>query len=247
MNKWKTPDTNEDPFDLSMETLLHRAEESERKNRGEMQELLLQAEQVERKHPIFQKVCSSQKKARKILLAVGLTFVIGIVSGGIDSNGGFQVGLWMQNRHGISYLKGETTDRYESNDINKKLREISEALDATLLQFKMEGKESVVCTKVNCNEQNKIANVDVRIGYEAYHIEIVKAKESTSYTISKDMKIVENIEINGGQEITICTWKDDEKEKNYYAYIVNGATMITIGTGASLEKLRKVLLMLAVE
>ena len=72
MNKWRTPDTNEDPFDLSMETLLHRAEESEQKNRDEMQELLFQTEMVGRKHSIFQKVCSGQQKFRKILLAMGL-------------------------------------------------------------------------------------------------------------------------------------------------------------------------------
>ena len=263
MKTWRKPDTNEDPFDLSLESLLQRAEEAEERSFEDMQELLFQIEKMERKEgwkrktsdkkqafhirSVFQKACSGQKNVRKLLLAMGLCLVIGGMSGGIEANGGFQVGLWMQNRHGVSYLKGEMADRYESNDINKKLQEISETLGAALLQFKTEGKESVVCTKVNCNEQEKIANIDARIGYESYHIEIVKAKESISYSLSEDLKVVEKMQIGSSEEVVIYTWTDEDRKKGYYACIVKDATIITIGTGAGLGKLRKVLLMLSVE
>ena len=263
MKTWRKPDTNEDPFDLSLESLLQRAEEAEERNFEDMQELLFQIEKMERKEgwkrktsdkkqafhirSVFQKARSGQKNVRKILLAMGLCLVIGVVSGGIEANGGFQVGLWMQNRHGVSYLKGEMADRYESNDINKKLQEISETLDTALLQFKTEGKESVVCTGIEYEKDNDLARVDMRIGYETYHVEYVKAKENTSYTLSENLKIVEEIQIGEDQIATVCTWTDEDRDKYYYAYIIDGATVITIGTGTSIQKFRKMLQMLILE
>lgn len=263
MKTWRKPDTNEDPFDLSMESLLQRAEEAEERNFDDMQELLFQAEKMEREEgrrqktsdkkqagcirSVFLKALSGQKSVSKILLAMGLCLIIGVVSGGIEAKGGFQVGLWMQNRHGVSYLKGEMTDRYESNDINKKLQEISKTLDAALLQFKTEGKESVVCTGIEYEKDNDLARVDMRIGYETYHVEYVKAKENTSYTLSENLKIVEEMQIGEDQIATVCTWTDEDRDKYYYAYIIDGATVITIGTGASIQKLRKMLLMLTLE
>ena len=169
MKTWRKPDTNEDPFDLSLESLLQRAEEAEERSFEDMQELLFQREKMERKEgwkrktsdkrqafhirSVFQKARSGQKNVRKLLLAMVLCLVIGGMSGVIEANGGFQVGLWMQNRHGVSYLKGEMADRYESSDINKKLQEISETLGAALLQFKTEGKGSVVCTEIEYEKE----------------------------------------------------------------------------------------------
>ena len=83
-------------------------------------------------------------------------------------------------------------------------------------------------------------------GYESYHIEIVKAKESISYSLSEDLKVVEKMQIGSSEEAVIYTWTDEDRKKGYYAYIVKDATIITIGTGADLGKLRKVLLMLSV-
>ena len=95
MKTWRKPDTNEDPFDLSLESLLQRAEEAEERNFEDMQELLFQIEKMERKEgwkrktpdkkqafhirSIFQKARSGQKNVRKILLAMGLCLVIGVV------------------------------------------------------------------------------------------------------------------------------------------------------------------------
>ena len=39
MKTWRKPDTNEDPFDLSLESLLQRAEEAEERSFEDMQEL----------------------------------------------------------------------------------------------------------------------------------------------------------------------------------------------------------------
>ena len=263
MKTWRKPDTNEDPFDLSLESLLQRAEEAEERNFEDMQELLFQIEKMERKEgwkrktpdkkqafhirSIFQKARSGQKNVRKILLAMGLCLVIGVVSGGIEANGGFQIGLWMQNRHGVSYLKGEMADRYECKNINEIMREISEELDGAVMQFDLKEKQKIICTKMHCDKVVKTANIDVSIDDETYHIEYVKAKESTSYTHTEDLIIVDNLKMKNNETAEICVWENEKGEKSYYAYIVNGATMITIGTSVSLERLRKVLMMLTIE
>ena len=210
------------------------------------QNVCINCKKCEKVCPVIQKP-SGQKNVRKLLLAMVLCLVIGGMSGRIEANGGFQVGLWMQNRHGVSYLKGEMADRYESSDINKKLQEISETLGAALLQFKTEGKGSVVCTEIEYEKDNDLARVDMRIGYETYHVEYIKAKENTSYTLSENLKIVEEIQLGEDQIATVCTWTDEDRDKYYYAYIIDGATVITIGTGASIQKLRKMLQMLTLE
>lgn len=245
MNKWRKPDSNEDPFDLSMETLLQRAEEEEQKNRDEMQELLLQTEKEEKKHSIFRSAVFGQQKAGKLLLALGLVLVIGLVSGGIESYGGFQVGIRMQKIHGASFLKGDSVDRYESNDINLKLQEISEQLDSALLQIRTE--QSVVCTRANCDETDKIATLDVQIGREKYAFEIMKTKESTSLNVSKNMDFLEEIKLKGEQTAIIYSWKDSMQEQVYYAYLVKGSTMIMISAKGSLKEFQEVLQMLTME